>query len=211
MTNKSPFDPKHWPKVEGLPDLLATQQRSFEAMTKAGQILGEAMRQCAERQMQAAKSAFDQLVTTAPVPPTSVTPDASWQDHSLRLQGQIEQLAAHISSLNEIMVDAHKAALEELRAAWTMAGGTETGVYPASPPKPVPPAPPAPSMRPTPAPAEPAVTVANSDKVAAPKPQPAAQAKATEPDAAPVPPAQPPKPAAKRAAPRATNKPTTKS
>lgn len=193
MTAKSPFDPKHWPKMEGFPDLLATQQRSFEAMTKAGQILGEAMRQCAERQMHAAKSAFDQLMTQTPKP-MPVSPEAGWREHSEKLQEQIQQLAQHISAMHEIMVQAHQAALGELQSVWTQAGG-DTRTYPATPPK----AAPAPAAaKPAPAPAtapveprpmvKPVVIVSNHTAPPAATPAPANHvAVAPAPRPAPVP------------------------
>ena len=66
MPMKKPFDPTSWAMPSDITSVIEAQRQGFDAMAKAGQIMAEAIRTCAERHVKAAQGAFEDLVKVKP-------------------------------------------------------------------------------------------------------------------------------------------------
>lgn len=115
---KTPFDPKSWTTPSDFSSVIDAQRRSFDAMARAGQIMAEAIRACAERHVKAAQGAFEDMVKVPPSSLNLTSPEEAWREHAGRLRGAMDRMAAHMGELQKVMTEAQLAAMEELQAAW---------------------------------------------------------------------------------------------
>ncbi len=144
ITSPSPARGVPFPPAADPVALLRAQQRLFGACARSGLILGEAARDCAERQVAIGRAAMRELWAAAPAA-TRGGPARAAADW---LAGLAQELGAGLEAMQRTLLEAQLAILEELRRAVaaepaagveTEAGATVPAAAPAeAKPKPVP-------------------------------------------------------------------------
>jgi|DewCreStandDraft_4_1066084.scaffolds.fasta_scaffold00053_175 hypothetical protein len=145
ITSPSPACGVPFPPTADPVALLRAQQRLLGACARSGLILGEAARDCAERQVAIGRAAMRELWAAAPAAARGEPAGAAadW------FAGLVRELSAGLEAMRRTLLEAQLAVLEELRRAVaaepavrveTEAGAAAAAAVPSEPaaPEPVP-------------------------------------------------------------------------